>query len=156
MKLTTILAAVAGLFATSAVAHEQWVYNDHRRPRAQGAVPKIADDYVPTAEDKSLCARWDGPRCLDDEEGPNIFDEEERERQELQSPEEKREEALQELKKIEKIWEGYHAEMRNLKMMEKIYEGFDKQLDHLEKVAKLKFGKDAKASEVEDGGEGAE
>ncbi|KAI4700501.1 hypothetical protein J4E89_010953 [Alternaria sp. Ai002NY15] len=148
MKFTTILAAVASLFAASAIAHEQWVYNDHRRPIAQRAVAKT-NDYVQTAEDKSLCARWDGPRCLDDEEGPNIFDEEERKRQELQSPQEKREEALQELKKIEKIWEGYHAEMRNLKMMEKIYHGFDKQLDHLEKIAKLRFGKDTKASEVE-------
>ncbi|KAI4605230.1 hypothetical protein J4E81_010453 [Alternaria sp. BMP 2799] len=156
MKFTTILAAVAGLFAASAVAHEQWVYNDHRRPRAQPAVPKMTDDYVQTAEDKSLCARWDGPRCLDDEEGPNIFDEEERKRQELQSPKEKQEEALAELKKIQKIWEGYHAEMRNLKMMEKIYQGFDEQLDRLEKMAKLKIGKNREANEVEDGGEGAE
>ncbi|KAI4637055.1 hypothetical protein J4E93_010722 [Alternaria ventricosa] len=153
MKFTTILAAVAGLFAASAVAHEQWVYNDHRRPMpiAQRAVAKTSA-YVQTAEDKSLCARWDGPRCLDDEEGPNIFDEEERKRQELQSPREKKEEALQELKKIQKIWDGYHAEMRNLKMMEKIYQGFNEQLDRLEKMAKLKIGKDAKASGDENGG----
>ncbi|KAI4606751.1 hypothetical protein J4E83_009896 [Alternaria metachromatica] len=144
MKFTTILAVVAGLFAASAAAHEQWVYNDHRRPRT---VDKT-NDYVPTAEDKSLCARWDGPRCLDDEEGPNIFDEEERKRQELQSPKEKREEALAELEKIQKVWEGYHAEMRNLKMMEKIYEGFNEQLDRLEKMAKLKIGRNREADEV--------
>lgn len=41
MKLTVIMAAVASLFIASSIAHEQWVYNDHRRPIAPRAVPKI-------------------------------------------------------------------------------------------------------------------
>ena len=31
MKLTLTVAALIGLFATSAVATREWVYNDHRR-----------------------------------------------------------------------------------------------------------------------------
>ncbi|KAI4941514.1 hypothetical protein J4E91_010689 [Alternaria rosae] len=125
MKLTTIMAAVISLFTASSVAHEQWVYNDHRRPIAPRAVPKTANGYAHTEEGGALCARWDGPRCLDDEEGPNIFDEEERRSQEPQSPEEKQEEALHKMKEINKIWEGYHAQMDNLKM-EKIYTAYHK------------------------------
>ncbi|KAI4931050.1 hypothetical protein J4E86_011672 [Alternaria arbusti] len=155
MKFTTILAAVTSLFTASVIAHEQWVYNDHRRPHVQRAVTILADGYAHTAEYGALCARWDGPRCLDDEEGPNIFDGEERKRQELQSPQEKQEEALRELKKIEKIWDGYYAEMNNLKKMEKIYGGFQKQMDKLEKMAKL-FSKYPEASELEDSGASAE
>jgi len=59
------------------------------------------------------------------------------------------------LKKIEKIWDGYYAEMNNLKKMEKIYGGFQKQMDKLEKMAKL-FSKYPEASELEDSGASAE
>jgi DnaJ-domain-containing protein 1 len=70
------------------------------------------------AAHEALCARWDGPRCLDDEDKPSPFDEDYLEHR---SPETEREEALRTFERSKKNWELYFRELEKMKSEGKAY-----------------------------------
>jgi hypothetical protein len=89
-------------------------------------------------DDSALCARWDGPRCLDDEEKPWPFAEEFRPRP---SPEAEKEEALRIVADTNRSWKAYLAEVEKMRKGKKIFT----TLQEVSDVADIDAGTDADA-----------
>ena len=91
------------------------------------------------ADDPSaLCARWDGPRCLDDEENPSPFAGEFWQRP---SHETEREEALRIIKDTNLSWKAYLAEVAKNQKMKKIFT----KLEDVSDLTDIDAGTDADA-----------
>ncbi|CAG5156645.1 uncharacterized protein ALTATR162_LOCUS4442 [Alternaria atra] len=102
MKLTLTVAALIGLFATSAVATREWVYNDHRRSL------DLQEHFERTVTKHAhLCKRWDAARCLDDEDKPSPWEMEYLQRKTAKIEKQDAEHAVE---KINALWNKWIVE----------------------------------------------
>jgi hypothetical protein len=157
MKFTLIITALS-FFATSAVATREWSYNDHRRSVFEASLeqgnystahtilllPPLHLCLVPgrscltppaKAKHADLCKRWDGPRCLDDEDKPSPWEMNYLERKTAKI---ERQEAGDAVEKIHALWNKWNAEQAD--MLGKVKKGGKTYMALLEEVSSLADG----------------
>ena len=154
MKFTLVITALS-FFATSATATREWSYNDHRRAIAlasleQGNYPAAHTLLLPSplylclvpgqscltppakAKHADLCKRWDGPRCLDDEDKPSPWEMNYLERKTAKIEKHEAEDAVE---KIHALWNKWNAEQAD--MLSKVKKGGKTYMALLEGVSSL-------------------
>jgi hypothetical protein len=152
MKFTLVITAL-GFFATSATAIREWSYNDHRRSVVlasleQGNQPAAHTLLLPSplhlclvpsqscltspakAKHADLCKRWDGPRCLDDEDKPSPWEMNYLERKTAKIEKHEAEDAVE---KIHALWNKWNAEQ--VDMLSKVKKGGKAYMVLLEEVS---------------------
>ncbi|OAG13294.1 hypothetical protein CC77DRAFT_1085524 [Alternaria alternata] len=130
MKFTLIITALS-FFATSAVATREWSYNDHRRSVFEASLEQGRSCLTPPAKAKhaDLCKRWDGPRCLDDEDKPSPWEMNYLERKTAKT---ERQEAGDAIEKIHALWNKWNAEQAD--MLSKVKKGGKTYVALLEEI----------------------
>ncbi|CAN9154471.1 unnamed protein product [Alternaria alternata] len=122
MKFTLVITAL-GFFATSATAIREWSYNDHRRSVVLASLEQAK------AKHADLCKRWDGPRCLDDEDKPSPWEMNYLERKTAKIEKQEAEDAVE---KIHALWNKWNAEQ--VDMLSKVKKGGKAYMALLEEI----------------------
>ncbi|KAH6838707.1 hypothetical protein B0T12DRAFT_494426 [Alternaria alternata] len=133
MKFTLVITAL-GFFATSATAIREWSYNDHRRSVVLASLEQGQSCLTSPAKAKhaDLCKRWDGPRCLDDEDKPSPWEMNYLERKTAKIEKQEAEDAVE---KIHALWNKWNAEQ--VDMLSKVKKGGKAYMALLEEVSSV-------------------
>ncbi|KAL1791760.1 hypothetical protein ACET3X_009511 [Alternaria dauci] len=123
MKFTLAIVALASV-ATTALANREWTYNDSHRAAVSEILKQI------TAKHAHLCKRWDGPRCVDDEDKPSPWEMNYLERKTAKI---EKQEAEDSVEKIRDLWEKWSADQKD--MLSKVKKGGKAYMALLEELS---------------------